>query len=215
GDGLPQQLGQPLAGRPPVLPLRTMLGRRDRERGARQLRSQAGEDPGALLLVAGRRGAPVRAQLDPGLGGAHALPAGAGGGRELLDQLRGGNPQPTGRSRSRGHQQIVHPASVAGGAPRRADRPGHPDQGVTGGGWPSGADGGTMGPWLIRRRPSPPPRSPTPRSPTGSRTARPSPPASPPATSRPGSIASTASAPPQRRRTTTPTPPSRTPRWAA
>src|SRR5699024_11902694 len=69
--------------------------------------------------------------------------------------------------------------------------------------WPHGPDRGTMGAWLIRRRPSPPPRSSTPSPPAGARTVRPSPSASPPATSRPVSSSSTASVPPPRRRTIT------------
>src|SRR5690606_8614341 len=115
------------------------------------------EHAGTLDLVQGRGGGEVQAQLHPRVGGVHSLTARPGGMGELLDQLCGGDAQAAGCARSRGHEQVVHAPGLPSAPVCRVARTimdaGYEGRTGLARPWPYGADGGTMGPWLIRSRP--------------------------------------------------------------
>jgi len=109
---LAQQFREPLPGRGAIAVLGAMLLGADHEHRARQAGSETLEDPPALIIIQRCRGAQIQAQLDPGIGGVHVLPARTGGPRELLGQLPGRHPQTARRPGPRSHVQIIHAASV-------------------------------------------------------------------------------------------------------
>src|SRR6185312_1495866 len=114
GEGFGELGGQPVAGGPAVAQLGTELGGRDGEHAVDQARAEAVEDAGALLLGEPLAGGQVDRELDPAVGGVHALAAGAGGAGEAPGQVPGRDRHAAADGEGPGHRFGARVASVLG-----------------------------------------------------------------------------------------------------
>src|SRR5690606_31007705 len=107
-DRLTQQSAQPLSRRNAVAALRPVLSRSDGEHRAGKPLGKSGQYPSTLNIAQRRRCGDIEAELNPRVGGVHALAARARSMGELLDQVSCGYAQSVRRTRPWWHVQIVH-----------------------------------------------------------------------------------------------------------
>src|SRR5699024_3341621 len=139
-EGVAQQVRDPLACRPTVALLRSVLRGVDGEHGADEASPEAGERPLPLLLGQGTRATQVERELDPGVRGVHALTTRSARTREALGQLTRRDEQALRHSRPRRDTKIGH-------------APHHPSCGGRCGQSPSGgrtvSEGGVRSVWAM------------------------------------------------------------------
>ena len=112
-ERIAQQRGQSGPGRGAVLPLRTMLGRRDHQDAVVDARGKAFEDTSPLQVAQGGRADDVPAQFDAAVGRVDALAARPGRAAEPLDEFGVRHDQPVGNPARRSQHEVGHDATLA------------------------------------------------------------------------------------------------------